>query len=479
MVQCGLILASVLLPLLEVPASPAAWEKQLDDLAGEIAARLAHPCDERAAPDEESRRFQRALELATVWPRPEFREPLRRVLGSDQPCSVGSAARALLNFPDPELRDRATAFQSDQRVCFCGDMGSNIGSAVFMALRNQSPGQVFGNHPDTLIEFDQYQDVLLGTADADQRGVGAMTIPRAVAALQDQSLSIRLQGFAWLDRHGLVLDTRPLEEGWPRLDDARREALLSVVVPELRLGGQTLCDALDRILAARCDVRVSDRALGRVLVRAARLDSTLAQHVALEIIDADLRGAYHPPAPRAALAAFALEAWASKSEARELEHALEWARSPDADYRTAALRLLGRSDDRRAVEAVLTHLSTAARPYLPTYPLHSQPLLLAFEHRAWPDPRIKWQYLRRIAELMQYPVPTRTRTPLDPPDDRIASVELANGYSVRDMIHLLEAITGVRNGSDGFMNPVYDNHITWQTAENWITWIKKNDPYAP
>src|SRR5438132_8235234 len=125
-----LLLSLALIGQTTQPSIPAEWQRQLDGLAKEVERDLSVPATRNGEDLRAESRLMSGLLLAGVWPRPEFKPHLLRVLKCRDPGLIGCAAAALLAYEDPALRAEVTSMQSDDRPSGAGCIGSSVGRDI-------------------------------------------------------------------------------------------------------------------------------------------------------------------------------------------------------------------------------------------------------------------------------------------------------------------------------------------------------------
>jgi hypothetical protein len=459
------IVVSILIasPLAAQTATPVVEPRNLDEFARGIAKSLESPVVLRSAYLNDWREFSYALSLASVWPRPEFRLPLRRILHGEESNAVVIAAGGLLNYGSPALRKELGIYVYDRRSYFVGCVGWRVGDTVREFLRKRPDKPMFVSTEEGLVRRDP--DYFL--IDVNVEG---MTVPIAARALDDADLSIRLQAFIWLAQRGVVLRADSLPEAWPGLGDDERVEILQN--PEVvRFGRDTLRLALESIHSRGDREAYADKVRAELLGALSSVSSPVARTDAERIITAQIEKvdsirAAAEESGDVPLLEYALSAWGRAATVRDLERALKWTRSKTDVIRAAGAYALAGLDDQRAADAAIAHLESPESDRNASYALDIWERL---REREWRDDSTKWRYIRYLVHSIDWET-TRVNDS--------TSFFQPSGRRMIERIETLEAITQIYNGETGLSMPGggVDAQTARATATNWARWLAVNDP---
>ncbi|MCB9865758.1 MAG: hypothetical protein H6816_03870 [Phycisphaerales bacterium] len=447
---------SILLLALICAQPPAALtavrQVELDQLAARVATDLRNPVEYRFHEDKQAERFGYALRLATVWPRPESREPLLAILASDDLPKIGTAAIGLLNYDDPAISAKVAQMTDDDRLFFAGCLGERVGDSVARAIKRHTEGFEFPIVAGRLLPEENTK-----SSPADAPGI--MTVPRAIAALRDDELTIRLQAFVWLMRFGIVLDVQPLLEAWPQMTDAEREQSIGYSDEAPSIGAESLRRALEHVLES--DPPKGPKASALLVHRLAWLSSDHAHDAAVAL----LTQWPHAPVPveRSFLNqwSYALRGLIRVSQPADAELAYGWIAGSFEPLRHGGFGMLAAMDDERAVETVIAYMEDSSEPR-PILTLVNPIDILA--SREWPDNEVHWRYIRAIQGMLNRP---------DDPGRR----NYKCGYPTSALIDTANAMTQVYHGDNGVMIPSGTNQIeVARTIRQFNGWVEEHDP---
>ncbi len=439
----------------------------LNALAAEVATGIEKPKQNPLRPRQAAYEYMADLKLASVWPREEFINGLMLALDSNDTIVAATAAKGLLNYNRPLLRSNTKRLLGGMRTYGYGRgcIVTYLDSVVTRYIKAREAGSHFQCDEGLLLplEKDKWQP-RLDIAGKNTGNLGVMTVDRAIKALTDDELCIRLQAFAWLDRQGLVISTAPLEEAWAMLNDKQRTSLFHTLSHlKTRLGKPVLRAGLERVLRTGDTNPMSDEVRGVLLMRLGRLKSELARKSALEII-AKFRGiqlASGEKTPRLLREAF--RAFAPTIREGDLALGLDWAADKRDVYRWAGVYVLAHFDNPASINMVCDWIIGLDLDRLPAF--YKLDPLTALSKRNWPDTKVKWQYIRTLAKVLSRPI------------EKEGAPSWPVGFTVDNMIRTLESMTGTSNGNHGWRSPSgFDAGIVGHTLDNWIKWAGENDP---
>ena len=445
---------------------PDGWQAKLEKIAAETATELAHPCKYRFGDDREPKRYGDAAALASGWSHPLFFKPALALLENAQPEIACTAARILVNYDDPQVKERLKQMAlDDERVLAVADVIVSVKERVGQYLEEaEQPIESFSPVPQ-LLPVNEY-----GELDLWRR----MNVPTAVQQLRNDSLSVRIQAFIWLAGGcRIVLDIKPFEEAWPLLSDKLRCEVLDLLENKAFLvGGEELRASLE----SRLDGwdKMPDDLRGRILEVLGRLRSQKAyerarlvvQKQILEGVKTRMRTELDPFDYEPSLLTHAFYALSEDVSRSNLQDALEWSRSDSEEVRLGGLCVLARMDNWTAAYTVTGYLATQDK--IPAYLDPAEQL----RRRDWSDLEIKRHYLRAINRLLQEDLRHY-------PDVARYKVKFAAEFKPVRLIGLLEAIAQTTQGPSGLGIPLVMTirlQDTRETAKKWEGWIRADDP---
>ena len=253
------------------------------------------------------------------------------------------AARGLLNYGDDALDECVKALLHDERPILSGcDTGEDLGSDIRTVWDAHNHGEEFRRQDGCLLPGLSHWlrgYIIQGREDEECDG-GLMTLPRALAALKHEELTVRLQAFAWLEKLGVVFDTGPLLEAWPRMSEAgsrQRACCIAAAARRSRSPSRRLRRD-PQATGPRQRIRVDRES--DYSKRMAELGSPLVHDAALRLIDELIA---EKPAPERGqpIPVEAFEALATCAQPSDFDRALEWTRSADERTREGGLRRAG------------------------------------------------------------------------------------------------------------------------------------------
>ena len=483
----ALLLAGVLAA--QVTATPRTipeqWQTELDCLAAAVADSLQRPTSAESCMDRERQRFLRDLHLAMDWPHPLFREPLLRLIESEDPEIMVRAGQALLNYDDAELRARVEELDGDVRLVNgpCIECYQALGDIIARQLKIDRSAGEFKPSADETRPPDEVEFPL--------QLQGHMVVPRAVELLAAEDLSVRLQAFAWLAHHGIVLTTRPAEEAWAKLSDRAKKKLINPWYADTsRIGGDQLRAVLEQFLAGHQNTPLPDAVLMNLLDCLATLGSTKARAPLLRLLDemmeTERRGqptsapvsSTQPTRPASAqqdargrlIQLFRMfEAIATEDD---IPQALLWTRSPLPAIRRGGLYVLAKFDTPAACEPVLAFIEAGYDLDVGRYTLSLPDPLEVIRGREWSDSPLKWRYLRATLRLFEARIALHER-----PATKDVEFVLDCDFRTVNVVRTLEALAQTYQGFHGMTHPIgFNLKAARKTAENWTKWIAENTP---
>ena len=411
--------------------------------------------------------FARAVELAHDWPRPELRDALLYLLETNDSELLYDALIALMPYDEPLVDAAVRRFVGDERkvgpdfaVVTIGQLAQNVlGPASqldpFAPAEGLLPAESVGEIGDVSIMIK-----------IDGEHWRMMSVPVAINAVRADDLSVRLQAWLWLAaRHGIVLDPKPLEDSWSRMDLPRQKtiALALMLQYSINIGGERLrpflterleeWDDLDPtmrtqllVVAGRVGVRGAKERAKKIIRRAAGEERSTTQPSNWALrweLDERVENAF---------LAFACEAGRG-----DLEIALQWTKSRNPLVQEGAAYVLAGLEDWRAVYAVMGHIASSDGKSVSVANAVS-----GIEGEPPANEDMKWTYVcavgRMLAEEMKSASPRQ------------------GGQVAMDYLGLLRQLTGWNLGSEGLRSSGIDLDALPDTAGKWERWIAENAP---
>lgn len=442
------------------PSLPPAWYTELDDLAVDVIAGLTIGETIRLE-NGDSVLLPRLddLYLAGVWPHPDFEPLLLAILDSEDPFTVKVAARALINYPDAEARERVEALQEDNREYSAGCSVFRLGTQIADLIADHDCGDTF--HPyETTLPLDGYGSAILAESCVGVGSPGRMTIPRAIEVLAHPALGMRLRAFLWLAERSVVLDTERLLSAWPMLSTQEKQGIWFRGAT-LRIGRQRMHNAIETILEMEYSGPADEPTDIELLLTGAGLEVHSARGYAMDFIEGRrTMDALNPDRVESCWEAV-YKVVVLLSTEDDLQQALDWRTSPHDLRRAAGLCILATIEHPTAQEAVLEYLRD--RSQWEATPYGFDPLRYLSVN--WRDESFRWRYLREFDSLLlQY-------SSNEEPE------WISYDYQAAYLIRTLERQTGAWNGPDGtghFNRPVRE--IVRDTSMNWHNWLIEHDP---
>lgn len=439
-------------PSLPARAIPTAWQESLDILAARVANSLADPVPFRFEMRDEPRRkrFSRDLLLASVWPRPEFRDSLVRIAEGDERWYIPFAARGLLNYRDPELDLIVERLRKDKRETGAPCDVMSLGSAV-------------GMFTDA---FDANATIPRGPFETTWREPEGLTVDRIVPILLSNDPGARFRAARWLLNNGIVFDARPIVDAWPTLPEGARSGVIRVLeYRNLRVGDESARSLLEFILCESWR-ELSARDQGFLLRALARRGTPFAHSIAQQVIDSATRGVGGSQKDTLLLSD-AFWTLARVATHDDVEPALKWLERDDTVFKQGALCVLAHIDDPRAIDVVSEVIAAGLPGRYKDGIWPEVGTLEALRERDWPDLEYKWHYIRALDRSL-----AETCIKGKPTD-------WAGELLLADLIETLNVLTGVNNGWTGRVFPAgFNFKAASETAGRWSAWIVENDPFA-
>lgn len=411
----------------------AVWERQLEALVPRVVAEIATPKSVRFKGDPVYGEYRKWVELACVWPRPEFKEPLLCILRGSNQDLIPTAAAGLALFHDPAIDAEIDRMREDRRY-----IRENTCTVIALGHRIAQ-------------EFDYRRKYELSMDDA------AMTL-----AYADDSGQV--VAFRWLIRYGIVLDTSRVVTNWFELiEDDRRQILRSA--DWIILGRERLRSALEAIFDDSLDGSSETLGFAELLHALALLDSPRARPALVKLL-AQLNEADTLTRDRCQVLNESAQAFARLAQPRDAAMALQWLNHKDRSLRVAGVYVLAHIDSPEAFSVV--------RRYVAAYDGRDRvsywsvlDVVTALSMRTWPNESYKWKYLRILSErLTSMIVDGNGKLNLHP-----------EGHAAISLIRAMEHIAEVSLGPDGFINPGGFNRSTAaSTALAWERWIAERQP---
>jgi len=410
----------------------ADWERELEALVPRVAAEIAVPKSERFRGDPEYYEYRRWLKLASVWPRPEFKESLLSILRGEDLKLIPQAAIGLSNYDDVAIVERVKELCADARPmhfssCLVGTLGSRVS-----------------------VELDFYRK-------------REHSLPEAMKRLLEGDSSGQVVAFRSLIRSGVVLDTVPMTANWTTMAISDRFEILTNV-EEIFHGVERMRRALEGVMECYDTGRDESEEYARLLKALANLQSTRARSAILDLIRR-----LQASGPMTRMRCRALE-WAVESFPRvmqpeeDLSTALFWLQHKDDAMRAAGIYLLAHLDSPVALEPVQAYFERYDGKDRASY-WRSVSIVAALSKRSWHDESYKWEYLRILSARLK--VMTSGGEMSSCPE----------GHAAISLIRAMEHIAEVSLGPDGFINPGGFNRSTAaSTALAWERWIAERQP---
>jgi HEAT repeat protein len=418
--------------------------------------------------------FREAGWLVAEWPHPLFRRRLFELLDDDSAPIVARAARALVNYRDPESLEAVRRFKDDERTIVAGCFGYALSERVAEALASATLSPRFETtEGDGLpmaapaAEFSYLCPFPIITGDRPE----GMTVELAVRGLAHPKMCVRLRAFSWLANRGIVLATEPLESAWAIADESQRAGLFYALHSAgERLGRSRLRSALEKLVVPIGARDYSERTRSALALGLGRAGSPRARDFALPIIRAAAGTEFHAPEiterPTESQITLgrALDAMVLVAGARDLDEARHWTRSPHEAVAATGYCVLARLDTDEAFRGVNARL--ADDKLFEFFSLNAPDLLYVIRSREWADPSLKWKYVWALNRRMQR-VADRVN-PQGPWQSELPELD--------ELIHTLEALTRTVHGLDSFAGPGWDAPRAVETARRWNDWLQAIAP---